>query len=93
MIAFKIIMFFILIVAIGTVSAGSLMPEVTWFNFQNVEVLDGKAEIQLVGWDFVCFCTDMQGNTALCTPADFGTVSNPGPYFESADMCDFIPPP
>jgi len=54
MIGLKIIIILLVIATFSTVSAGTLMPEISWFNFQGVEVLEGIAQIEQIGWDFIC---------------------------------------
>jgi len=104
MIGLKIIIILLVIATFSTVSAGTLMPEISWFNFQGVEVLDGVAQIELIGWNFICECKDMNGNVAECTSTDFCALcvspggdglpcsTSPnmaGQYFGSAGICDF----
>jgi len=71
MIGLKIIIILLVIAAFSTVSAATMMPEIAWFNFQGVEVLQGVAQIEQVGWDFICECRDVNGNLAECTSTDF----------------------
>jgi len=59
MVVLKIIIIVLVIAAFGTVGVGAMMPEINWFNFQGVEVLEGKAEIILSGGTFVCECVPM----------------------------------
>ena len=40
-----------------------------------------------------CGPLNLNCNAELCDAADFGTVTSPGPYFESAAICDYIPLP
>ncbi len=67
-----------MIATISTLSAGTMMPEIPWFNFQGVEVFEGKAEIIQSGGTFVCECKDMSGNVAECTFTDFCALCVPG---------------
>jgi len=55
----KVILFLILIAGISTLTVGTLMPGIGWFDFQEVIVLDGKTAIEQVGWDFICECVPM----------------------------------
>ena len=104
MIGLKIIIILLVIAAFSTVSAGTMMPEINWFNFQGVEVLQGVAQIKQIGWDFICECRDVNGNLAECTPTDFcaecvspggdglsckTSPNTPGLYFGSAEVCNF----
>jgi len=104
MIGLKIIIILLVIAAFSTVSAATMMPEIAWFNFQGVEVLQGVVQIEQVGWDFICECKDVNGNLAECTSTDFCALcvspggdglscktppNLPGMYFGSAEVCNF----
>jgi len=40
-----------------------------------------------------CGPSNFSCDPEVCDADDFGTVSSPGPYFESAAICDYIPLP
>jgi len=90
-----VIILVLLAVASTTLGAATLMPEIGWFNLMELEVLDGKAEINENG-EFVCECVDMNGNSAPCVSTDFCTSCAPGapgaPLFGGDGLaCDQAP--
>lgn len=70
------------------VTFGVMMPELNLI-LMDVLVIEGKADVT---GDFVCECLDDLGGSHECVAADFGTVEFPGPYFESAAICDYTFP-
>jgi len=78
----KIVLFLLIIAGLGSLGAASMMPEIAWFNFQGVEVLEGKAEILQSGGEFVCQCVDMLGEADECDltvpGGDFCSACNVG---------------
>ena len=90
----------ILLLIFGTIGTtyGSLMDPVNNFILQNLLVIEGRAEVP---GDFICECPTDPPTTCptndpfcnRCVDSDFGTVSQPGPFFNSAGICGFVPPP
>ena len=54
----KIVLLLLLIAGFSSLGAASMMPGINWFNVQEVEVLDGIAEIK-TGGTFICECAPM----------------------------------
>ena len=102
-----VIILVLLAVASSTLGAATLMPEISWFNLMELEVLDGKAEIIASGGEFVCECVPMPpdcgsgtGNpdceSGPCVSTDFCTSCAPGapgaPLFGGDGLaCDQAP--
>src|SRR3989304_6556540 len=98
----KAIILLLIFGAIGS-TYGALMDPVNNFVLQKIQVMEGKAAVT---GDFICECPTnppticpLDNSDPFCNEcdaADFGTDSNPGPFYTSADICDFDttdPPP
>ena len=93
----KAIILLLIFGAIGS-TYGALMDPVNNFVLQKIQVMEGKAEVT---GDFICECPTNPPTICPvadpfcneCVDADFGTDAVPGPFYNSAAICGFDPPP
>ncbi len=64
----KIVLLLLLIAGFSSLGAASMMPGINWFNVQEVQVLDGIAEIINSGGTFICECAPMPPDCGVNTP-------------------------